>query len=168
MREALQLRERHLGKDNAQTLASLSGLVNVLARLSDFPMACQLQESLVARSIKAQGSMHSDTLAFIINYSLTLISMGRLGEAEMLLRDMYLKRVESLTEDHPDTILNLANYVLVLTLQSKFTEAQELNDHALDLTRKNHSEGKNSLLLLHNKGAINLMMDKVTEANLKK
>ena len=164
MREALQLRESHLGIDNTQTLASLAGLANVLARLSNFPMACQMHESLVARSTKAQGPMHSDTLVYIIDYTSTLISMGRLGEAEMLLRDMYLKRVESLTEDHPDTILNLANYVLVLTFQGKVIEAQELNDHALDLTRKNHSEGKNSLLLLHNRGHINLMMDKVTEA----
>ncbi|KAM0795459.1 hypothetical protein BDR22DRAFT_591610 [Usnea florida] len=164
LREASQLRESHLGIDNTQTLASLAGLAGVLARLSDFPMACQMHESLVARSTKAQGPAHSETLVHIINYSSTLISMGRLVEAEMLLRDMYLKRVESLTEDHPETILNLANYVLVLTFQSKVTEAQELNDHALDLTRKNHSEGKNSLLLLHNRGVINLMMDKVTEA----
>ena len=164
MREALQLRESHLGIDNTQTLASLAGLANVLARLSDFPMACQMHESLVARSTKAQGPMHSETLVYIIDYSSTLISMGRLGEAEMLLRDMYLNRVESFTEDHPDTILNLANYVLVLTFQGKVTEAQELNDHALDLTRKNHSEGKNSLLLLHNRGHIKMMMDRVTEA----
>ena len=164
MREALQLRESHLGEDYTQTLASLSGLADVLARLSDSSTACQLHQSLVARSTKAQGPMHFDTLVFIINYSSTLISMGRLGEAEMLLRDMYLKRVESLTEDHPETILNLANYVLVLTFQSKFTEARQLNDHALDLTRKPHSEGKNSLLLLHNKGTIHLMMDELTEA----
>lgn len=164
MREALQLRESRLGKDNTHTLASLSGLADVLARLSDFPTACQLHESLVARSTNAQGPMHSDTLVFITSYISTLISMGRLGEAEMLLRDVYLKRVESLTEDHLETILNLANYVLVLTFQGKFTEAQELNHHALDLTRKNHSEGKNSLLLFHNKGTINLMMDELTEA----
>ena len=164
MREALQLRESHLGIDNTQTLDSLAGLANILARLSDFPMACQMHESLVARSTKAQGPMHSQTLVYIIDYSSTLISMGRLGEAEMLLRDMYLNRVESLTEDHPDTILNLANYVLVLTFQGKVTEAQELNDHALDLTRKNHSEGKNSLLLLHNRGHIKMKMDKVKEA----
>lgn len=163
-KEALRLRETYLGEDDSQTLVSLSNLASVLAKRSDFMMACELQEALVARSSNAKRPMHSDTLLFINNYSSTLITIGFLQEAEKLLRDMYFKRVELLTEDHPDTILNLANYVLALTFQSKLTEAQKLNDHALYLTRKNQSEGKNSLLLLHNKGVINSMLDRLVEA----
>lgn len=163
-REALQLRETHLGADHPQTLASLGNLANVLGKQTNFSVTCQIQEALVARSTKARGLMHSETLLSINNHSSTLITMGRFEEAERLLQDMYLKRVESLTEDHPDTILNLANYVLALAYQSKLTEAQKWNDHALYLRRKNKSKGKNSLFLLHNKGYIYLKLDRATEA----
>ena len=162
-REAVRLREIHRGEDHPQTLASLANLANVLSKQSNFTVACQLEETLVARMIKAKGPTNSDTLMFINNHSSTLISLGRFEEAEKILWDVYLKRVESLTEDDPDTILNLANYVLSLTFQNKFTEAQKWNDHALYLTKKNKSEGKNSLLLLHNRGYIYMILDRAIE-----
>ena len=163
-REAVRLREIHLQEDDPQTLVSLASLANVLAKQSDFTVACQLQETLVTRSTKAKGPTDSNTLMFINNHSSTLITMGRFQEAERLLWDVYLKQVESHNEDHPSTILNLANYVLALTFQSKHTEAQKWNDHALYLTRKNKSEGKISLLLLHNRGYVYLMLDRAIEA----
>lgn len=163
-REAVRLREIHLGEDHPQTLVSLGSLANVLGKQSDFAVACQLEETLVTRSTKAKGPTDSNTLTFINNYCSTLISMGRFQEAERLLWGLYIKRVESHAEDHPGTILNLANYVLALTCQSKHIEAQRWNDHALYLTKKNKSEGITSLLLLHNRGYIYLMLDRAIEA----
>ena len=86
--------------------------------------------------------MNCYTLQFINKYGSTLISMCRFEEAERLLRDVYLKRVESLTEDYPDTIMNLVNYVLELSFQNKLTEAQKLNVHGLYLAGKNKGGGQ--------------------------
>ena len=163
-RDALQLAEKHLGKDHRLVSLILGELAMILLKLADFSTACEMMETLVDRSTDSSVPGHKTTLTLVQDYGVVLTFSGRPEEAERLLWKTYCQRVDMLTEDHPDTILTLANHAIALILLDRPLEAEKENKRALDLMERNALEGYPLLHILHNKGYILLQLDQAIEA----
>lgn len=64
--------------------------------------------------------------------ALTLVRRGRLGEAEVLYRDLLTDRRQVQGDDHPDTLATRHELAAVIGLQGRFGEAEQLYRQLLD------------------------------------
>lgn len=112
--ESLSLRQRGLGEDHAETLASKINLAGALRQLGRLDEALFLDECIVDTRQRTLGAEHCDTLSARASLAATLALHGRLAEA-LALQDGVL-----------DTYLRLLGPDHLLTLAAKAARAQLL------------------------------------------
>ena len=88
--ESMALRQRGLGEDHADTLASKANLAVALRMQGRLDEAQFLEECVVEARQRLLGAEHLDTLAARANLAATLAQQGRIAEA-LALQDMVLE-----------------------------------------------------------------------------
>jgi tetratricopeptide (TPR) repeat protein len=131
-REALRLRERTLGKEHHDTLASLNNLAGLLQAKGDHAGA----ELLCRRALEAQertlGKEHPDTLGSLNNLAVLLSDKGDYTGAEPLCRRALEARERTLGKEHPNSLGSLNNLAGLLYAKGDYTGAEPLYRRALE------------------------------------
>ncbi|MEZ5440840.1 MAG: tetratricopeptide repeat protein [Lysobacterales bacterium] len=123
-RRALVQRERLLGPDHPDTLASRDRLGDGLRQISQFDEA-----EVLLRDNLARREALSDTPAWALgdslnNLGLLLSTIGQRSEAEPLLRRALAVREASLGVDHKLTLISRSNLGLLLLDSERLSEAE--------------------------------------------
>lgn len=147
----LAIRERTLGADHRDTLASVNNKALLLYAKRDLAGA----EPLFRRAIIAQkrklGPEHIDTLVSLSNLAGLLRKKGDWAGAESLLRQTLEVYERTLGPGHHDTLVNLNNLAAVLQSKGDLEEAEMLYRRALDTSeRKSGMEHAHTLESLNN------------------
>ena len=135
-RQALQLREKVLGKEHPDTLASITNLALSLGQQGKFVEAEALGRQTLQLKEKVLGKEHPDTLASINNLALSFRLQGKFAEAEALDRQTLQLKEKVLGKEHPDTLTSMMGLASSLRSQGKFVEAEALDRQTLQLKEK--------------------------------
>jgi tetratricopeptide (TPR) repeat protein len=130
-RQALLLREKRLGKEHTQTLASTNGVGIIRITQDKYEEAEAINRQTPAQKERVPWRDHPDTLASMSNLALVLSFQGKYEEAEAMNRQTLARKEMVLGSDHPDTLTTMANLALVLNYQGKYEEAEAMNRQTL-------------------------------------
>ncbi len=124
LRAAYDLRTQHLGANDLETLASLSGLAQVHWGRGHLDEAETLYEQLLAARRATLGDTHRDTLVTRYDRAGVLKESGRVDEAEEELRDL-LEVMQTHLGEQDDALLDAMNGLAALALERGHMEEAE-------------------------------------------
>ena len=130
--KAVSIRERILGREDSNTLVSVSVLALVLKYQGKYEEAEQINRRALEGYEKALGKEHPSTLTSVNNLALVLQYQGKYEEAEQINRRALEGREKALGKEHPSTLTSVNNLALVLQYQGKYEEAEQINRRALE------------------------------------
>jgi tetratricopeptide (TPR) repeat protein len=130
-RQALEARERLLGRDHPYTLLSANNLALLLNAKGDFVTAEPLYRWVLEANDRVQGREHPETLNSANNLASLLHSKGDLAAAEPLCRWALAARERVLGTDHPDTLISVNNLACILQAKGDLAAAEPLCHRAL-------------------------------------
>ena len=88
-RTALEVREKSLGPEHPDSLASMNNLAGVLHDMGKLTEAAELLRTALEVREKILGPEHADTLASMKNLAIVLRGMGKLKEAAELCHEPF-------------------------------------------------------------------------------
>jgi tetratricopeptide (TPR) repeat protein len=125
-RRALEGKEKVLGKEHPDTLASMNNLAEVLRDQGKYEQAEKMHQLTLKRKEKVLGKEHPDTLMSMNNLALVLDSQGKHDETEEMHRRTLEGKEKVLGKEHPLTLTSMNNLALVLDSLGKYDEAEEI------------------------------------------
>lgn len=128
----LQIRLEHLGRDDPETLAMMSGISMcwmAKAKLDDAETMCR--QVLDGRT-RVLGQYHRKTLAVLANLAAIADMRGNKEEAEDRYRQLLPILQEHLGPDDRDTLACMQNLASILRTQDRFDEAEPLYRDSVD------------------------------------
>jgi tetratricopeptide repeat protein/uncharacterized protein DUF4062 len=128
--EVLKERERVLGPEDPDTLATRNHLANALNHQGKYAEAETGDRAVIKLQQKVLGPEHPDTLLTRNNLAAALFFQGKYAEAETEFRAVIKLRETVLGSEHPDTLKTRGNLATVLEIQGKYAEA-ETEDRAV-------------------------------------
>jgi tetratricopeptide (TPR) repeat protein len=134
--KAIKARERMLGREDPDTLMSVSILALVLQYKGKYEEAESMNRRALEGREKVLGKEHPSTLASVDNLALVLRYQGKYEEAEPMSRRALERTEKALGKEHPNTLMSVNNLALVLLVQGKYEEAESMNRRALDGNEK--------------------------------
>ena len=133
LHEALEIRQRILGREHPRTAVTLNNLAQMLRRSGSAESAEPLlRESIEIRKITL-GDDHPSVAIGINNLALALRDMGRFDEAEPLFRESLERRINHFGEEHPATGIAYYNLAGLKNRIERYQEAEELSRKALQI-----------------------------------
>lgn len=124
--EAVELRQRHLGKDHPSTLAARHGLANVL-RFQRKPVEAErLHREVLQDRERVLGRDNSETLASMDDLAKTLVDQGKYGEAEELQKQVLKTAQRVLGKENPVTLVFMKDLAGTLWDHRQHDEAEAL------------------------------------------
>jgi eukaryotic-like serine/threonine-protein kinase len=163
--EALEIRRRHLGNEDPDTLTSASSMGILLwsqTRLEE--AGIYLREALEARR-RVLGTHHPDTIASINNLGALLRRQGKVSEAELHYRQALDAYRRVLGDEHPDTLVAINNLGMLLKHRGELTEAEIYLGEALEARRRVlGDEDPDTLGSVHNMAVLMEYQDRLEEA----
>jgi len=131
LHEALEIRQRILGREHPRTAVTLNNLAQMLRRSGSAESAEPLlRESIEIRKITL-GDDHPSVAIGINNLALALRDMGRFDEAEPLFRESLERRINHYGEEHPAVGIAYYNLAGLKNRTERYQEAEELSRKAL-------------------------------------
>ncbi|KAK5553028.1 hypothetical protein LTR46_009104 [Exophiala xenobiotica] len=130
-RASLAEREVVLGKENQQTLHSVSLVARGLLEQGKFEQAQEMCQRALTGTEMILGPEHPDTLQSMIKLAAALFMNGDEKQAEEILRRTLVVSEKVLGVDHPDTLRSMQRLGGLLSDQGKYVEAEELLRRAL-------------------------------------
>ncbi|KAL1991172.1 hypothetical protein VTN49DRAFT_5676 [Thermomyces lanuginosus] len=103
-RQALEIREKILGRNNPDTLTSVRNLGLALERQRLYERAEALYRRALDGRLKVLGPDHPDILASISNWGDVLVFQGEYEKVEAMFRRALKGREKVLGSHHPDTL----------------------------------------------------------------
>jgi hypothetical protein len=139
LEQVVRLREKHLGKNNAETLTAKHALA-VLYQAAKKPEAEPLLRETVDGFRATFGNDHPDTLRVMRNLAVSYRSAGRYDQAEPLFAEVLAGRRRVLGADAPDTLSVMNELALLFHDQAKYDRAEALSRECLKALAFKHSE----------------------------
>jgi tetratricopeptide (TPR) repeat protein len=124
VREVLKERERALGPEDPDTLASRNTLAIALDQQGNYPEAEKEYRIVMKLREKVLGPEHPDTLMTRFCLATALDHQGKYPEAEKECRDVMKLRGKILGPEHPDTLMTRFWLAVVLDDQGKYIDAE--------------------------------------------
>ena len=124
-------RERVLGPDHPDTLASRNNLANAYPDAGRLDEAISLHEQNLAARERVLGPDHPDTLGSRNNLAIDYRAAGRLDEAISLDEQTLAARERVLGPDHPDTLTSRNNLAVAYRAAGRLDEAISLHEQNL-------------------------------------
>ncbi len=134
--QAVDIRRRVLGPNDAQTLTSMDHLAWTLCREGHYAEAEKMQRETLDARRRVLGPENPDTLESIENLAWSLKEQSHYAEAEKLQRETLDIRRRILGVEHPDTLVSMTDLAASLSGQGNFAEAEKLERDALDIQRR--------------------------------
>ena len=138
---AVELRERALGPEHPDTLASLFSLSMCLAEKGDFEEAERVGRQVVEARRRNLGADHPDTLAALNNLGRCMHLKGDYAQAEEVLRPALDAHRRILGEEHHMTQLCMNNLACAVHLQGRVDEAEEWYRRLLEIQARVLTDG---------------------------
>lgn len=129
--EASRTRERLLGSDHLDTVATKHELALLYRDQGKYDLAASLQEQVVAVRIAKLGPDHPETLSSQHNLAIFYFNQGKFAQAEALFKHVLEVRTRILGGDHPDTLTTQHRLALLYSNQRKYERAEELYKEVL-------------------------------------
>ncbi|KAF1991357.1 kinesin light chain 1 [Aulographum hederae CBS 113979] len=124
-RRVVLLREKSLGKEHDQTLASMSQVASALESQGKYEEAESMDRQTLARRDKVLGVEHPDTLTSMSN-----LALGKYSEAESMNRQTLARYEKVLGADHPHTLMSIYCLAHLLANQRRTDESVVLYERA--------------------------------------
>jgi tetratricopeptide (TPR) repeat protein len=124
-------RERLLGPDHLDTLASRNSLAIAYQAAGRLDEAIRLDEQTLAAYERVLGQDHPDTLSSRNNLAADYRDAGRLDEAIRLHEQTLAARERVLGPDHPDTLTSRNNFAFDYQAAGRLDEAIRLHEQTL-------------------------------------
>ena len=140
-RQALTLREKHLGTNHLDVASSLDALANVYYQQGLYTEIEPLYKRSLSICEQHRGTDHPDTAQSLNNLAELYRLQGRYSDAEPLYKRSLLIREQQLGADHPDTAQSLNNLAELYRLQGRYSDAEPLYKRSL-LIREHIATGK--------------------------
>ena len=136
LRRAVEIRLRVLGKNNADTLKSMSDLAGLLNLDSRYPEAEKWSRETVNTRRRELGPEHRDTLNSMSQLALILNNKGHYGEAEKLHREVLevAKRVFGTQDSLTRGVMK--NLAIDLAYEGKLEEAEKAFRDVLEVDQR--------------------------------
>ena len=135
-RRVLKLREKILGEEHPETLASMNNLAQALSSQGKYAEAETMHRKTLLLKEKVLGREHPQTLTSINNLGAVFTIQGKYAEAETIHRKTLSLSEKILGKEHPDTLLSMNNLAQALSIQGKYTEAEAMHRETLFLKEK--------------------------------
>jgi eukaryotic-like serine/threonine-protein kinase len=135
-KQALALRQKYLGPENAGVAHALANIGVFLYQTGDLAGAVKADRDALAMRIKVFGTDHTNVAMSYNNLGVALWTQGKLAEAEEAHTRALKIRRKVLAADHPDIGMSLLNLANVHAAQGKFAGVEDDYAHALDLFSK--------------------------------
>jgi tetratricopeptide (TPR) repeat protein len=131
-REALDSREKVLGKEDISTLSYINNLAVLLGSQGKYDEAKLLYQQALALMKKVLGKEHPDTLGSMNNLAILLESQGKYDEAKQLYQHTLALREKVLGKEHPNTLRSMSNLARLLENMKQSGAATLANDISSD------------------------------------
>jgi len=131
-RRALKTRERELGPEHPDTLASSDRLAGALVRCGHAAEAERLHRRVLECRAMALGEGHPDTLASANNLAFLLRERGAYREAEVLNRQAFNGLDLALGPEHPETLMSADSLAVIIGQRGDHLQAERLARCAFD------------------------------------
>ncbi len=135
-RQALALRRKFPGDDNALVATSINRLVWVLFSQGSMTEAESLSREALAMRRRLLGGEHPDLASSLNTLAQVLGAEGRLDEAEPLQRQALAMYRKLFGDDNREVTVSLNNLAKMLVSRGKASEAELLSRDALRIRRK--------------------------------
>ncbi|KAI9923368.1 hypothetical protein MW887_009938 [Aspergillus wentii] len=130
--KALKYKEKVVGPEHPNTLASVNNLGSVLERQGRYEEAEAMHRRALEGYKKVLGPEHPSTLTSVSNLSSVLSRQGKYEEAEATHRRALEGSEKVLGPEHPDTLTSVNNLGSVLSSQGKYEEAKAMHRRGLE------------------------------------
>ena len=134
IRRALQVRERVLGAEHPDTLASRNSLLEWLQNAGRHDEALGLGQDLLAARRRVLGSEHPDTLTTMNDTAIVLFQKGKTADAITLMQECVETRRRVLGEEHQKTLLAAGNLAAMYQQADRLDEAEPLLRRTLEIS----------------------------------
>ncbi len=164
-KQVLAARERVLGKEHPDTLASVNNLAVLYQAQGRYGEA----EPLLKRALKTEervlGKEHSSTLQSVNNLAALYQAQGRYREAEPLCKRALEARERMLGKEHSSTLQSVNNLAALYQAQGRYREAEPLHRRVLKVReRVLGKEHPNTLGSVNNLAALHFAQGRHGEA----
>jgi eukaryotic-like serine/threonine-protein kinase len=134
---AVDIRRRVLGRENPETLASMSLLASILNTRGNYAAAEQMFRETLDIRRRVLGPHHRDTLGSMMSLANGLDQYeGRYAEAETLARQVLEDQRRSLGPGNPEEVRSIRVLDHILGHEGRYAEAEKLCREALDIERR--------------------------------
>jgi serine/threonine protein kinase len=133
---SLQIRNRVLGPNNADSLKSLNTLAKTMYLEGRYAEAERLFGRALENRRRILGSAHPDTLQSQSDLAENLSMQGRYNEATKLRQDTYIIRRKILGPEHAATLDSMGNLAISLDDEGRFTDSERLWRETLAARRR--------------------------------
>ena len=134
--DAIDIRRRVLGRENPETLQSMSRLSGALREQGHYPEAEKLQRETLDIQRRILGPEHPDTLASISQLAAILYFEGRYSEAEKLGQQALESKRRILGPEHPDTLWSMVILASIFFDEGRLADAEKLYHDALEVRHR--------------------------------
>jgi non-specific serine/threonine protein kinase/serine/threonine-protein kinase len=165
LREAVELRRRHLGEEAPETLNTLTDLSRLLEKMGRPREAEEIDRRTVKAWQRIQGEEGLDTLKAMARLAVDLEKQGNMAEAEQLNRKVLDLRRRHLPSDHPDVLWATHNLAAVLWQEGRNAEAEPLFHQAVEgMERVMGRDHPDSMWMKHNLAGLYYDQGRLAEA----
>jgi tetratricopeptide (TPR) repeat protein len=132
LQKATRAREKFLGQEESETLASIDLLGQILLAQGRYKEAEEMHQRALDGYNEALGQEHPSTLTSVANLASTFWNQGRWKEAEDLDVRVMETRKRVLGQEHPDTLTSIANLASTYRNQGRWKEAEDLDVQVME------------------------------------
>jgi tetratricopeptide (TPR) repeat protein/predicted Ser/Thr protein kinase len=136
IRKALELRERVLGPEHPDTLASKNSLLEWMQNVGQHEQALPFGQQLLASRRRVLGPDHPDTLSTMNNVAIVLFQLGKSPEGIALMEECVATRRRTLGEDHQKTLLAAGNLAAMYQQADRLDDAEPLLRRTLEIEER--------------------------------
>lgn len=136
LRHALEIRQRDLGSESADTLRTMDSLAWTLEEEGHYPEAEKLQRQTIDGERRVLGPEHPDTLRSMNSLALTLEREKHFAEAEKLQRQTIEGEKRTLGPENADTLASTNTLSGILVSEARYAEAEKLDRETLEIQRR--------------------------------
>ena len=136
LQQAMGIRQRVLGPEHPDTLASMNNLANVLDDEGHYAEAETLYRETLDIRRRVLGPEHPDTIWSTNNLAVVLEDEAHHAEAEKLYQETLDIERRVLGPENPHTLGTMNNLAVVLENEGHYVEAEKLDRETLDIRRR--------------------------------
>jgi CHAT domain-containing protein/Flp pilus assembly protein TadD len=135
-KEALEIRQKVLGREHPDTAQSLNNLALLYQAMGDYAKAEPLLTEALEIRQKVLGREHPDTAQCLNNLAALYWVMGDYAKAESLFKEALEIRQKVLGPEHRDTAQSLNNLAVLYQAMGDYARAEPLYVQALEIRQK--------------------------------